>query len=213
MKNALYQELESALAPLGFQLNKALGLLRKSPTGFQSVRVFVEDCGIDSPCFAITLHFSIRIHAVQALTQQYFPIHPRYAHQAPTHTASLGQVVGDPQFRVTIARQEEIDQVFDQVSQYVSTLGVPYLEHYQPVAMLDQLYNDSWQELAVQMKALPVRAIVSMVLAKLTSRPDWQAIAHRLSQEFDHFEASSRDVGKQPFQRLLDELFDYRIPS
>lgn len=207
LRDSLYQELASVLEPQGFHWQPSKGLLRKSPAGFHRVSIFVDEVGVSSLAFQIDIHFAIRINEVEQLVYPYRGMNPADARQAPTHVASLSQLLNDAHYQLLLTREADIDQVFDQVCYYVTSLGFPFFDQYQHLTMLDKLYNDTPQELSVRMKALFPRATLSMVLAKLTNRPDWKTKASALYQEFDQAEVVSLPSDKATFALLVEELF------
>ena len=160
------------------------------------------------PSFA-ELHLGIRVDLVEQLAYQFTSGLAEYGPHSTTLITSAGRVLGQPYFRYSLERPSDIAATVEQMKQFMDSEGFGFLEKYQRIDALDNLFNDEPHEKSPYLTNQSNRSLRGIILAKLAQREDWPqlVIGYRAQLTL----RGTPGPMMQRYDRLTDYLINFSV--
>ena len=206
LNEKLIEEVSPFLIKYGFDLLFAPRQFRKIHSGgFCNVIVTV---GNSLPALA-ELHVGIRLDLVEQLAYQFTTGLIEYGPHSTTLITSAGRIIGQPYHRFSLEHPSDINTVAEQVRQFMQTDGFAFLEKYQRVEALDELFNASPHESSPYLTNRLHRSLRGIILARLAYRSHWERLVTNYRAQLTL--RGTPEAMMQNYDRLADYLRTFSV--
>jgi hypothetical protein len=207
-------ELKPAMAPAGFQyVKKDENFVRLIDGGRQMLGVALRNY---DPLFVFSLTMTVRLDAVQAITNRYSGSPPRY-HGITTTSLTQLEFLGLPAERGKVewraSSESELASVLPGVVTLVRERVVPFFDEYRDVAALNRGLNPDGAEQVTQLpwpsdrrafdaSNQPYRAMAGVTVARLAGDQRWEQLVAAYRAQL----SGGPDQDRQKFEGLVAHL-------
>ena len=160
------------------------------------------------PSFA-ELHLGVRVDLVEQLVYQFTSGLAEYGPHSTTLITSAGRILGRPYFRYSLESPSDITVAAEQMKQFMDSEGFGFLEKYQRIDALDNLFNDEPHEKSPYLTNQLNRSLRGIILAKLAQREHWLqlVIGYRAQLTL----RGTPGPMMQRYDRLTDYLINFSV--
>ncbi|MDQ1089167.1 MULTISPECIES: hypothetical protein [unclassified Siphonobacter] len=203
----LYQKLSVFFAQHGFELLSDRKQFRKqTPTGFHNVVFSTSSQGQET---WLDVSIGLRHQEIEFLAQQFLDISEEYRDDANTLVISIGKFNDDKYFRYKLHGTDDLDDVCDQIKEFLVQTGFAFMQKYDGLKALDQLFNKEPSKPCKYLYNQTHRCFKGIIAARFTNNERFLRLIDLYRLQVAKLGASIDE--QQTFERLLSFLLYHSL--
>lgn len=155
----------------------------------------------------LEVNLGIRLENVEYIAQQFLDHLNEFHADANTLVLSVGKLTNNKYFRYKITDAEELKYTCNDIRNFLSETGLPFLESHASLAALNHLFNDDPAKPSIYVYNQTHRCFKGLVIAKLAMHPHFIEVAQTYHQMLIKMGAKPDLIMK--YDRLANYLLHY----
>ncbi|PQA59688.1 hypothetical protein C5O19_08665 [Siphonobacter curvatus] len=203
----LYQKLSVFFAENGFELLSDRKQFRKqTPVGFYNV-VFSTSYRTNEIWLDVSI--GLRHQEIEFLAQQFLDNAEEYREDANTLVISVGKFNDDKYFRYKLQSTEDLNDVCDQIKEFLLNQGFAFMEKYGSLKALNHLLNDEPTKPSKFLYNQIHRCFKGIIVARFSNHERFLRLIDLYRVQVAKLGASIEE--QQTFERLLSFLLYHSL--
>ena len=183
-ETALYHHLFDFFYDRGFEMQYEKKQFRKLvETGFQNV-IFSSSQYENEHLLEVNI--GLRFSPIENIAQEYLDNYVDFRSDSNTLVVSIAKMSRNKYFRYRVVNHEDLRLACEQVGEFLTETGLPFLDHHQHVGQLDWLMNTAPGKPCPYLYNQTHRCFKGMVAAHLNKNPKYPQLASAYHQFLEH---------------------------
>ncbi|MEM9671920.1 MAG: hypothetical protein ACFB15_26285 [Cyclobacteriaceae bacterium] len=197
----LTERLEQHLAPLNFEKTPHLKQFRRACKG--GYQCIVLSLAGQHP-LEIEIFLGVRLDLVEELVYQFTMGLREYRPHSTTLLTPAKKVTEKAELRYELHQESDVEKVGNDIKEFMLTYGYDFLDQYNGVSALDQLYNANPEQKADYITNEYHRALRGVILAKLVQSQSWPELVQFYQRKLE--KKGTPEVQLNKYLRLVEFL-------
>ncbi len=175
LESELHALLNDFFATRDFVLKPTLKQYRRETSaGFQN---FILSFSKSQQEFYLDVNIGVRIEHIEQIAQQFLETLPAFQLETNTLIVSVGKLNNNKYFRYRIGTADDLPLVSEQVKEFVTQQGLPFVEQYASLKRVDGALNKHPETPCKYLYNQTHRYFKGLVAAKLAHNPKFAELA------------------------------------